>query len=693
MKKFLARLFFFDKPGPGAFFGMTMLMTLPWLYLSLICVLLGNEGLTKWILHGRLGVLIPIIIVGIPLYTLLVYAKSLGQTISPLTSRAKRLCRWACIYVLFLLPLVFAIEFLAKLDFFLSSESYAIFTFCILLFLFGSAFLLPSCGAVWKKLAIIFLWPIGFIGLSLIFAYGVLPFFVFYDKLPSGPPPIVQYHDYQWLTAIREFFMISGVGWKWLAITSFVCFFAGYFLQAQALCRFWKISYRQLLSKRAIFVMILCLFIYLVSLPFALFAEEKYKHSRRKLEHHFGKSIVPQTLENKCCCVGKDTGQTWLELKHVLDNMTPYYKENFCLIDSMRIDPLLSKWENELYRKWEIFYLRQKEIECINDFLDGEIPPIPRQYCDVALIELDGLDCPDIRMLANCFDAQLWQLRFAMEHQDINTAHVLFTRMQKICSYLYDKGLPSYLAAQKKYLLALCRFIEYELADRQWIDSQFDFFSKHEADFFSLEERIQFFEAVRFCAILDGISHRLGESVAQGADLSQLRWFFPQAWWPAAEKANAVLRAFEDYLTTGKTPLANSPEMISERAIGRISNQSKRAKVQVFCAKMLFEVEKIKQQTGSYPITMPSLPVDPYTQKPLQYDVGTFEFEIQTVYDGASEEGNEGSLTTEECESGKAWVNPRWKMTKANVNMVRVFSPGVNLAKDYDDICFFIRLE
>ena len=133
--------------------------------------------------------------------------------------------------------------------------------------------------------------------------------------------------------------------------------------------------------------------------------------------------------------------------------------------------------------------------------------------------------------------------------------------------------------------------------------------------------------------------------------------------------------------------------MISERAIGRISNQSKRAKVQVFCAKMLFEVEKIKQQTGSYPITMPSLPVDPYTQKPLQYDVGTFEFEIQTVYDGVSEEGNGGSLTTEECECGKAWVNPTWKMTNANVNMVRVFSPGVNLAKDYDDICFFIRLE
>ena len=525
------------------------------------------------------------------------------------------------------------------------------------------------------------------------FAYGVLPFLVTYDKLPSGPLPLVEYHDYIWLTALRDFFMISGVGWKCLAIITFLCIFAGYILQAQALCRFWKISYRELLSKRAIFVLILCLLIYLVSLPFALFEEAKYRHSLRKLEQHFGKAISAQTLENEYCCGGQDAGQSWEELKQASDNMTPDWKENFCLINIMRIDPLLSEWEEELYRKWETFYLRQKEIECINDFLDDEIPPIPRQYCDVALIELDGLDFPDIRILANCFDAQLWQLRFAMEHQDINTAHVLFARMQKICSYLYDKGLPSYLAAQKKYLLALCRFVESELADGQWIDSQFDLFRKLEADSASLEERVQFNEVVRWCAIFDGIVHRLGETIAEGAELSQLRWFFPQAWWPASAKANAVLRVLGDFLLTGTTSPSNFPEKISERAISRIRNQIKRGNVQVLCAKVLLEAETLKRQTGSYPKKMPSLPADQYTQKPLQYDVGTFEFEIQFVFDSTSKEGGEDSSTTEDCECGKDWVNLMWNNAKATANMVRVFSPGENLEKVYDDICFFIRLE
>jgi len=90
---------------------------------------------------------------------------------------------------------------------------------------------------------------------------------------------------------------------------------------------------------------------------------------------------------------------------------------------------------------------------------------------------------------------------------------------------------------------------------------------------------------------------------------------------------------------------------------------------------------------------MPSLPTDHYTQKPLQYDVGTFVFDIQSVYDSASKEGGENSCTTGGCECRTDRVNRSWKETQATANMVRVFSPGENLEMGYDDICFFIRFE
>ncbi|HOG50482.1 MAG TPA: hypothetical protein PKY10_07830, partial [Lentisphaeria bacterium] len=629
-KKFLARLFFWARPAQGVFFGMTMLMALPWIYFTFLYVLSGSEYMRNWVFHSSLAASIPFIIVGIPLYTLFVYAKSLGQTISPQTRLTWRFLRWGFICVLFLLP--FVLGYFSIDDFSILFGDFALFSFCILLFLFGSAFLFPSSGSKWKSVAIVLLWPMGFTGLCLMFAYGVLPFIMVYGKLPNGAS-LVHYHDHKWLAILRDFFMISGVGWKWLAIITFLCLFAGYVLQTQALCYFWMVAYKKLLSKRALFVLILCLLIYLVSLPFALFEEAKYKHSLGRLEQHFGKVISVQTLENEYCWGGQAAEQSWEELKQALDKMTLAQKKNFNLTyyDYVNIDPLTSEWEGELYKKWETFYLHQKEIKYINDFLD-EIPPTPRQWRDLALIELCGWGFPDLGALNLCFDAQLWQLRFAMEHRDAYNAHLLFARMKNICSYRYKDGSPSY----QKYLLALCCFIESGLADEQWVDSQLDLFSKLEADSASLEERVQFNEVVRLCAVVDGVVHRLGESIAKGAELSQLRWFFPQVWWPASASANATLRDLEDYLSTGTTSPANSPETISERTIARIRNQIKRANIQVSCAKVLLEAEKIKRQTGSYPKQMPSLPTDHYTQKPLRYDVGTFEFDIQFVYDSAS---------------------------------------------------------
>lgn len=440
--------------------------------------------------------------------------------------------------------------------------------------------------------------------------------------------------------------------------------------------------------------MILCLLIYFVALPFALLEEIKYKHSLRRLEQHFGKAISVQTLENEYCWGGQAAEQSGEELKQVLDKMTLAQEKNFNLTyyDYVNINPLTSKWEGELYKKWEIFYLRQKEIEYINDFLD-EIPPTPRQWRDLALIELSGGDFPDLGILNDCFDAQLWQLRFAIEHRDVDNAHLLFARMQNICSYWYKDGLPSYLTAQRKYLSALCRFIESGLADGQWIDSQLDLFNKLEADSASLEERVQFNEVVRLRAVVDGVVHRLGESIAQGAELSQLRWFFPQAWWPASAAANATLRDLEDYLSTGIAFPVNSSKTTSKQAIARIRNRLKRTDVQVSCAKVLLEAEKSKRQTGSYPKQMPSLPTDHYTQKPLQYDVGTFELDIQSVYDSASKEDGANSCSNEDCECRKGGMNLKWNMTKKTANAIRVFSPGDNLEMGYDDICFFIRFE
>ncbi|MFA6931019.1 MAG: hypothetical protein WCT05_11890 [Lentisphaeria bacterium] len=696
MKKFLARLFFWDRPAQGAFLGMTMLMALPWIYFTLFCVLMGNEGLMNWVFHGTLVVSIPFIIVGIPLYTLFVYAKSLGQTISLLTRRPKRLLRWAFIYLLFLLPPVFTIEFLARLDFFILPESFSIFTFCIFLFLFGSAFLFPSCGAKWKSLAIVLLWPMGFTGLCLMFAYGVLPFFVTFDKLPAGPLPLVQYHDFKWLSAIRDFIKISGVGWKWLAIITFLCLFAGYVLQAQALCRFWKVSYKELLSKRTIFVLALSLLVYLVSLPFALFEEAKYRHLCQDLERHMGKTIFPQNQAEEPNNDYQHDERAWRELKRASEKviLRQEWKDQFYLGSFNEIDPLTSEWEDCLLEKWATFYLSQKKLEFINEFFDDEIPPVPRHYHDFAACELMGDDYPDSKIFHTCFTAQLWQLRFALEAGDATQACLLLARMQKICSYLYKKDLPAYLAARMSYLNALCRFIESGLADRPWIDSQRELFRKLEEESGLMEERKRLQAIVRWCAVLEGIAHRLDDApISVGAELSQLRWFFPQAWWPASAQARTALEVLGEFQAEGDRPSSYSGDTFAAREIDHIKRYVKQANTLAICGRVLLDAEKLRLQTGSYPETMSSLPLDPFTQKTLQYEVGAFEFEIQFVRNGAAKDGSDNDRSTEDCDC-REYVNPRWNNRTSTAKMVRVFSPRYyNFQSKYDDICFFIRLD
>jgi len=90
---------------------------------------------------------------------------------------------------------------------------------------------------------------------------------------------------------------------------------------------------------------------------------------------------------------------------------------------------------------------------------------------------------------------------------------------------------------------------------------------------------------------------------------------------------------------------------------------------------------------------MSSLPLNPFTQKPMQYEIGTFEFEMQYVSNSTAMDGSDDDSSTEDIDCKEVHVNPRWKDINSAAKMLRVFSPGYKLQTIYVDICFYIRLE
>ena len=141
------------------------------------------------------------------------------------------------------------------------------------------------------------LWLAGITGYCMIFAYSILPFYIVIGILSDGPESLVQYHDYSVLTLLRDWLHISGTGWSWLAILSFLCLLCVYLLQAKIIARTGKVSFRSLFGRRVQCLLGLCVLIYAVCFVLAWRAEARYHRTIGELETHFGRPLTFKELE------------------------------------------------------------------------------------------------------------------------------------------------------------------------------------------------------------------------------------------------------------------------------------------------------------------------------------------------------------------------------------------------------------
>ncbi len=706
MRQLFRKMFFCEAPAQGALFGLTLLFSLPWIIFSLFCFSDIEDFLFDY-----------------PLVTLALIALAF---LLPLAIRVKSLCslipKDSNVFSRIRYQILVAAAFVLWVGgiALLNIELLWIPVFPLMMAL-GIGFAIHPGARLWERCTLFILWYVFVVGIMLVFAYSILPFYVVIDKLSDGPYPLVQYHEFPVLTPLREGLRIAGTGWSWVAFLTFLCLLLCYLLHVRILARIAKTPVRRLFCRSTVAVLAVCAAIYVVSFAFALHEQRNYGRTIVSLEKHFGKPLSPEVLEKQYFGGADAQPEFWEQLIDAAIPLTTYRKWNSCFIsDNYFYSPFNSdlfqeEWDAELYGKWREYLTNLPEITTINASLAGDIPPSPRRYVRPHYVYGEHVYGSkgfkdDDAILGNCVFIKLWLLRFAAERHDIESAKAILARIDNACAFMRRDSFSKLLAMETLRLKGVVRFMEAGFADDSWLDEQTRRLDALESEIPALEREAVYSKAVLFASRIHSLAHHLGDTEAKGADLSKLRFFFPQAWWAGANYAAAIAKTFqcESFsqlnLPAGRSDAFNTDLRYSCHTVNIINALV----ASILCVRTLLAAERIKRKTGTYPTQMEGMPLDPFTGKPLQYSVGRFEMKVNVLSIAKPKEESEecedesldydcqGGCDTSEgcrCPSSSEQLKAAVHLEPRSFNGVHLFSHGPDADDERDDIHFFIRLD
>ena len=706
MKRILRKILFLDAPAQGAFFALTALLSLPWLLFTLFTWrFIGGDFISTHIfatIFLHLGFLL-----FVQFYTM--RGVALNRFVPKNASFWRRH-----------FDLMFFLGLLAAFVLFHHLEIYDAIMPLFGVYLFtGLAFVPGGRKREWGAMAL--LWFVGFTGFYMMFAYTCLPFMIVIDMLYDGLGPIVQYHTYPMLTTLYEGLRLSGIGWSAVACLSFLCVLLAYLLHGKVLAHTAGLPVRRLFCKRTLCLLGICAAIYAVCLPLALLEECRYCRTVRQLEEHFGQPLSVAQLKKLYLNEGQEDADFWNELRQVAfvrakewywksgispkptnDSYSPFGRTMFW-----------SEWEEAPYRKWRTFCVEQPENGRLNALLEGPIPLAPRTYEERRLLYRPW-PFGDVETLRNSAYLQLWQLHFALDDRDEVAARCVFQRLENISNFLKRNDFATFYFVESLRLTAFLRVIESGLADEAWLDREQTRLERLETELAAAEKREIYRQAVLFESIVDTVAHRLDEAETLpdgsqrriGADLSCLRFFFPQAWRRAARAAQINARQYLND-TFAEMDIADDSFLPFSWLVDEAERASRCAdgmRVLIRGGKMLLEAEKIRRRTGSYPLQMNEMPLDPFTGRPLRYSVGPCEI-MTAVVKWAPPDfcGGEEAHEDDACACGCDCVDGcpcaveedlmcvEAAHEQRTFHAVQIFSPGAEEDRMYDDIRYFIR--
>ncbi|MBP5639351.1 MAG: hypothetical protein J6X55_07725 [Victivallales bacterium] len=659
MQNLLRKLFFWDEPAQGAFFGLTLLPVMVWLAFSVFCCILVINYSLLWkfaviasLAFAMLGILAYVLVLEIRMQILL--HRKIGSN-------------WKRIWIpmaLFALSLVYA----ALVSFMDVMHWKGLMCVALILgyILWNYKFFVVS----WKNLAGTLAWIAAFIVFWTAFAYAYEPFragTLHELSRTSWIRGVIPFTDklYQWF-------------WLWTATGSF-CFLTigfllvadGYFFFGSLLADYAKLPLRKLFNGKICCIWGIVACSYVVFLCLAFWETRAYHRAIKDLEAHFGHPLTSAELERQFYEGRPANPAFWKQLEAALKE---YYDSRDKNEQDFFYHPN-AVFPEAIHAKRKKSFQENDSLQKLEQMLTGPIPPPKRNYADNEM--LVAISTPELSNFRELARMERQRILFALEDGNFDAVSSALYRMDTFRDFLWkDHIYISYLVGLVVEAFrhqAMEKILASRQANDEWLTAQTARLSEVERHAGQLEEHFLFGESVSVLNIFHWLARYSGtepDTPHAGLHYHSLRFFFPQGWWLTANEIKGMTRALRIHhfseLPAKRTGYIFTDMLLPALSKGTVKKQSIIASCRVL--RGLIQVEQMKRRIGKYPDSIEGLPQDPFSEQPLKYKKGSCLL-VEEVYQ-AKKEGNDEE---DDLFSGSSY---RFEKRERTIEAVQIWSVG-----------------
>ena len=632
MKPLLRKIFFWDAPAQGAFFGLTLLLAAVWFAFSLLCCV----GVVYYPL--LLGISLGIVFGVAALVSLAYIAFLLGRI--PFLISLKTPGFWRRLWVPLVL-FVLALGYGAVVGFL--DEMYWKWGMFTALALGGVYLCCPMFFSSWKMVAGTFFWLGALLVFWIVFVYAFAPFkevtFLSDWSLESGSL------CYEFRAIHKWFRLKTPVGCFCFAVSGFLLLMAGYLLYGSLLAEYAKISLRKLFSRKIRCIWGIVAGSYVVFLALALFETASYRLAINELETHFGHPMTSAELERQFYDGRPANPEFWKELEVLRKELYDSRDENERTYSWYPFAEL----PESLHTKWKKNFLENVSRQKLEQMISAPIPPPKRNYADDQL--LMAMPYPEFADLRELARMEMHHIGFSLEDDDLDAVSGAFNRMDFCREYLWkDHSYIAYLvgiAVTSFRLQAMEKVLTSALPTEKWLTAQSDELAAIERQAEQLEKHFLYGESVCYLNLFHWLAHYSGYSgmmgdYPSGLNYHSLRFLFPQGWWLVANDAKGMAKIIHVYQFS-QMPQKRTGYILTDLLLPALSKGTEKKQSIIASCRVirgLIQAELHKWRTGAYPDSLEDLPLDPFSGQPLKYRKGTCEVVKEIYQEKAKEEKN-----------------------------------------------------
>lgn len=615
MKPFWKKMFWWDAPAKGAFFALTLLLVGAYVLGS--AFLLARE--LGWIERARLGVINHNSWPFLALFAILFFYYGI-LTLRFFFQANAGLSRyfslpgfwiWLALLALqeireypsngYILPLGMAVYFTIILP----------FSVC-----FGKHWIRAATSMAGWIVAVLMLWNST---VFFLFSFGTLPGMegeVIPDTFPLLP--------------LYELLGVSGYGgtltWVGIAI---LALFGWYLLTGRLFAGLTGCRFRALFTRPVLVLLSVALAVYIAFTGMAWNEAGKVSQNIARLENRFGRPMTATALGELYFGQDRPDAEFWQRAEK-LKTDSQYL---FQFLDSPLMELSDADWQSWRDR------LEQKKPGAAEweELFSGSIPPIPREYRKGQLF---SILIPNLRFIRKFNQIAMWRIRFFLADGRIADAVTAYRNMERVNrSLLREPHLLSglvWLSAENLRLDVVEMLLESgKLTDKLLREISFGQ-EEVEGEIAPMQERSLYGEVVMELDLFDGMANgaafQTTEEKIKVLNLNAIGIFFPQYRWGNLREKSELARHLNVADFSDIASYSCDMPMLCRTLLPALRCSS--ARFEELAARLrgmraLIAAERWKREHGEYPDTLPDLPEDPFTGKPLLYRKGESRIEVE----------------------------------------------------------------